>query len=165
MTLRCLIFISLCILLPSVLFAENPWTYSLCISGMDYISEDDTSGVHVREQMVGLDIRGASIRNLSGFYYGSYISIARPMWYRVFDEDDKEVDNTSENDESNSDNSAENAEEKAEKAEVVETDNKVKQNVVETNALENSVKENQLKLDSMENKISTLENSNKELTE
>ncbi len=68
------------------LYAENPWTYSLGISGLDYNWIDENSGNLIQEQMVGLDIRGASIRNLTGFYYGSYISIARPMVYWSYEE-------------------------------------------------------------------------------
>ncbi len=75
----------LCLFLPVSLFAENPWTYSLGVSGIDYTWIDKDSGVILQEQMIGLDIRGASMMNLTGFYYGSFISIARPMIYWEYD--------------------------------------------------------------------------------
>ncbi len=79
MKLHSLVIFLLIASLSGKLYAENPWTYSLGISGVDYNWVDEASGNLIQEQMVGLDIRGSSIRNLTGFYYGSYISIARPM--------------------------------------------------------------------------------------
>jgi len=79
MNFRVYFLIVICLLFSTTLFAENPWSYSLGLSGLNYDWIDDESGNLIQEKMVGLELRGASIRKPTGFYYGSYISIARPL--------------------------------------------------------------------------------------
>ena len=73
------------------LSAENPWSYSLGFTGLDLNWTDDDSGLQLQEQMVGLDIRGSAIGKPTGFYYGSFISVARPFVYWVYDDLNGEV--------------------------------------------------------------------------
>ena len=68
------------------LYAENPWVYSMGISSVDYTWLDEESGAPLQEQMLGLDIRGESFRKPTEFYYGTYISIARPIMSWGYDE-------------------------------------------------------------------------------
>jgi len=68
------------------LSAENPWSYSLGVSGLDLTWTDEDTGTLVQEQVFGLDIRGSSIGTPTGFYYGSYISIGRPVVHWVYDD-------------------------------------------------------------------------------
>jgi len=58
---------------------------------MDCYWMDEESGILIQEQMAGVDIRGASIRSFTGFYYGTYISIGRPMFRWIYNELDDTV--------------------------------------------------------------------------
>jgi len=68
------------------LSAENPWSYSLGIAGMDLNWTDEVTGNPVQEQIFSLDVRGSSIGNPTGFYYGSFLSIGRPVVHWVYDD-------------------------------------------------------------------------------
>ena len=73
------------ILSTGALHAGIPWTYSLGVSGLDYIWLDEDTGNHIQEQMVGLDIRGSAILKPMGFYYGTFLSFAWPLLNREYD--------------------------------------------------------------------------------
>lgn len=66
-------------LMSAFLYSEAPWSYSVAASGHDYTWVDEDSGLYTQEQMVGLDIRGSAILNPTGFYYGTFLSFARPL--------------------------------------------------------------------------------------
>lgn len=80
-----LLSIILNILSTGVLHAETLWTYSLGVSGLDYTWLDEDTGNYMQEQMVGLDIRGSAILKPMGFYYGTFLSFARPLLNREYD--------------------------------------------------------------------------------
>lgn len=75
----CTIFILL-ILCTGSLVAETPWSYSVGVSSIDYTWADENSVNAFQEQMVGLEIRGSAIVEHTGFYYGTYLSFALPVF-------------------------------------------------------------------------------------